>query len=216
MTDRQTITGFLCIGGILFFLFLFSLLQDGNNRDILLKEGGIIESATTLGYLVCAAFIAYKGRLAYLTQHYNLFLLIIFFMLRELDFDKKFTTMGLFKTKFFLSSTVPLMEKAVGAAIVLLLLKIVLSTLLRYGNAFWYGLRNRSTISFGALITICLLVTSKLLDGLPRKLAKLGIEIKGLLALYAEALEEILEFGIPMIILLTFIAYFTCAKASEN
>ena len=165
-----------------------------------------------MGYFLCAAFIIYKGKLAYFKRHYDLFFLIILFMLRELDFDKQFTTMGLFKSKFFISNSVPLVEKTIGAIIILLLLYVVFSIIYRYSKEFWFGLKNHSIISFGALIVVTLLVVSKSLDGIDRKLKGVGVEIGDRASMHASAVEEILELSIPIILLITLSAYFKRIK----
>lgn len=212
MTDRQTIKGFALTSGALLLLLIISLFLEENNRDIFLKEGGVVESVSALGYLLCAAFIVYKGKLIYLKRYYYLFLLIIFFMLRELDFDKRFTTMGILKSKFFISNDVPWVEKIVGAMVIALLLFIVFSILYRHSKDFYYGLKKHSVISFGALIVAILLGVSKSLDGTARKLNQFGVEIGEKTSMHVSALEEILELGIPIILLLTFSAYFERGK----
>jgi len=200
-------TGFLLVGALLSLLFLFSLFLEGNSRGIWLEEDGVIESATALGYFLCIVFMIYKGKLAYLKRHHDLFLLIVFFMLRELDFDKKFTTIGLLKIQFFISNRVPLVEKTIGTIIVLSLVYVVFSVLYRYSKGFWFGLKNHSIVSIGALIVAIFLVVSKSLDGISRKLSEFGIDIGDQASMHASAVEEILEFGIPIILILTFSAY---------
>lgn len=212
MTDRQTIIGLVITGMLLVFLIIVALFLEGNNRDILLKEGGIVESASAIGYFLCAVFILYKGSLAYLVRYHYLFLLIIFFMLRELDFHKRFTTIDIFKSKFFISNNVPFVEKFIGALVILLLLYLIFSILYFNLKDFYCGLRNRSTVSLGALIVAILLVVSKSLDGIARKLNGVGIEIGERASMHAFVVEEILELGIPIVLLLTFSAYFKQIK----
>jgi len=216
MTDKQTITGLVITGTLLVLLIIVTLFLEGNNRDILLNEGGIVESASVIGYFLCAAFILYKGSLAYLIRFHYLFLLIIFFMLRELDFHKRFTTMGIFKSQFFISNNVPFVEKFIGTLVILLLLYLIFSILYFNLKDFYYGLRNRSTVSLGALIVAILLVASKFLDGIARKLNEVGIEVGGRASMHASAMEEILELGIPIVLLLTFNAYFKQIIKPDN
>ncbi len=214
MTDRQTMIGFMLTGALLLLLFLYSLLLEGNNRDFLSEEG-VVESASALGYFLCAAIIVYKGKLAYLKKYHYIFLLIIFFMLRELDFDKKFTTMGIFKSRFYISNTVPLVEKLVGAMVVLLFLYVIFMIIRRHLKYFLFCLKNHSIISFGVLIAGALLVVAHTLDGIGKKLADFGVKISNQTAIHAIALEEIVELGIPIILLLTFSAYFKQKKSNE-
>jgi hypothetical protein len=216
MRDRQTITGFVLTGALLGLLFLVSVILEGSNRDIFIKEGGVVELATVVGYSLCIAMILYKGRIVYLKRYYYFVLVISFIMLKELDFDKRFTTMGLLKSKFYISDTVPLMEKLVGTIVMLLLLFGVVSVLYRHSRDFVSGLKRHSTISIGALITVFLLILSITLDGLGRKLAQLGIEIAAQISRHAEAVEEIGELGIPIILLLTFAAYFERTKPYQS
>jgi len=157
-----------------------------------LSEGGGIESVTALGYFLCAIFIAYKGRLAYLKSHHYFILIVLFFML----------------SAFFVSNEVPGIEKLVGAMVILLLLYTVVSIIYRHTNAFLSGLKNRSVISIGALIVLALLVICKSLDGLARRLGRFGVELGNQTSMYATTVEEILELGIPIVIFLTFSAYF--------
>lgn len=201
--------GYALTGTLLLFLFVLGIILQGDSSDFFIKEGGVIESATVFGYFVCAAFIIYKGKVAYL-KHF--FLLIIFFMLRELDFNKRFTTMGIFKIKFFISDGVPLFEKIVGAMVILLLLYVSISILYRHSKNFFMELKEGSVISFGALLTITLLVVSKSVDGLSRKLNGLGIEVSERMSMYTKVFEEILEIGIPIVILLTVNAHFKDIK----
>jgi hypothetical protein len=199
---------------LLLFLFLVSIILRGDNReDFWFREGGVIESASVSGYFLCIAFMIYKRNVANLK---HVFLLIIFFMLRELDFHERFTTMGIFKSKFFMSEDVPLIEKFVGAMIILLLLYVSISLLYRYSKDFLVGLKKRSAVSVGTLLTITLLVVSKSIDGLDGKLKGFGIAISEQMSMHAEALEEILELGIPIIILLTLNAHCKDIKVEER
>jgi hypothetical protein len=91
MTDRQAITGFVITGVLLVLLIMVTLFLEVSNKSILLREHGIVESASAFGHFWCALFILYKGGFAYLLRYNYFFMLVIFFMLRELDFDKKFT-----------------------------------------------------------------------------------------------------------------------------
>ena len=114
MSDRQTVIGFIvCIIGLI-LIYGYSFTWEGSNRDLLLREGGLIESASSLGYFLCAALILYRGRWAYL-KRYGYFLLLVFlFGFRELDFDKQFTTKGILQMNLYTSQGVPIIEKLIG------------------------------------------------------------------------------------------------------
>lgn len=212
MTDRRTNIAIAVTCTILAALILLAVYLDIPKEHFLLKEGGVVESASALGYLFCVALILHKGGTAFLRSHHHLLLIVIFFMLRELDFDKRFTTMGIFKSRFLISDNVPFAEKFFGAAVILLLLYSILSTIILHSRDFCNGLKSRSTICLGVLVVAILLVISKTLDGLARKAIGIGIEVGESISRNASAVEEILELGIPVIVFLTFSAYFKRIK----
>lgn len=205
--ERQYL-GFYLTGVLLLMLFLLSLFLEGNERDLLIREGGIVESASWLGYILCAVFMLFKGNVAYLKKYYYLFVYIIFFMLRELDFHTKFTTMGIFKIKFYVSDTVPIMEKFFGVMVILLLLIAGFIMIYRHSKNFFFSLKNKSLVSSGVLIVGFLLGATMILDGISRKLEVLGVHVSNDILIHVNALEEILELGIPVVILLTSHAFF--------
>lgn len=213
MTKRQTITRYAITLIVLFFIFSPTFVLDENNRDLFFDEGGIIEVASAIGYFLCALLILYKGKINYLRKYYYFILLIIMCGFRELDFHKRFTTMGILKIKFFISPSVPFTEKLVGFLIVLLLLHVLISIYRYHFRQFIEGLKNHSTISIGVFIIMILLGVSKTLDGISRKMGSFEIEIESQIAIHLAALEEVLELGIPMFLLLIYYAYFDKYKS---
>ena len=203
-------------GILLFLLLFFSFSLDDNDMKLFLQENGPIEWATVLGYFLCVVMIVYQGGIAYIKKYYYIFLLIIFFMLKELDFDARFTTTGMFKLRFFTSSTVPLLEKIIGVMIIVLLLYIIFIILHRHLKDFLINLRKREIISVGVFITCALLAVSQSFDGFDRKLKGLGIEVSHQLSIHIQALEEIGELGIPIIILITVNAFFRKSRLSHK
>ena len=193
-------------------LFVSTFFMTEDARNILLKEGGIIESLSAAGYFICAIFILYKGRLNYLKSYHYVLMIIIFFLLRELDFDKRFTTEGILSSKFLFSENVPFSEKIIGTVIIAILLYAVFSLIYLNTRQFMAGLKEKSPVSLGILFVIIFLVVSKTLDGLARKLKGLGIEISQTASFYASSIEEILELGIPVMLVLTFSTYFKQTK----
>lgn len=213
--DKQVKLGFVLTGIVLSFLFLLFLLISEEHKHTLLREDGIIELLTVFIYFLCIICIFYTGKLDYLKSGYGFIMLIILFMLRELDFDKTFTTMSILKPKLYFNSEAYLTEKIIGIIIILLLLYIALWIIYNYSREFLFHPSKNAVISLGALLIIIFLVVAKLLDGISRKLKMFGVEINSQIRDYAWAIEEILELGIPIIILLTFWAYFAKQKASS-
>lgn len=208
MPDREPFVSVWITVATLAVLIFLAIGMDIPGKGILLREGGVVESASAFGYLFCIALFLHKGGIAFLKRHHYLFILIISFMLRELDFDKRFTTMGIFKSRFLTSGNVPLAEKIIGGAVILLLVYTVLSTVILHWRNFYCELKGRSVVGLGVTVAVSLLVISKSLDGLARKLHGIGIEVGESMSRNASRVEEILELGIPVIIFFTLKAFF--------
>ena len=134
-------------------------------------------------------------------------MLITLFGLRELDFDKRFTTMGILKSRFYTSDVVPLGEKLIGLMVILILLYVVYRIIKDHTASFVDGVKNRVPQHLGVLSAIGLLVFSKSIDGLDRKLGDVGITVDPTVATYFGTVEEVLELGIPVLIFIAFALY---------
>ncbi|MFP4033385.1 MAG: hypothetical protein ACLFTV_17665 [Desulfococcaceae bacterium] len=134
--------------------------------------------------------------------------LLVIFGLRELDFHARFTTMGIFKSRFYISPEVPVLEKTIGAAVLLLLIGAMACVVKRHFRSFTRGVRRLEPGPFSGLIAIALLVFAKTLDGLPRKLDGLGLDSPEALEQFFWIVEEVLEMGIPIFMLLGILAEF--------
>ena len=66
--------------------------------------------------------MAVRGGRAYLTRNSYLVVLITFFGCRELDFDKRFTAVGVLKSRFYLSTDIPVFEKLIGLIVIALII----------------------------------------------------------------------------------------------
>ena len=181
----------------------------GAVEDILLTESGLIERASALGYFACAAYMLVKGGGEFIRARGYFVVLVILFGCRELDFDKAFTTIGILKSRFFVSPDVPLGEKLAGFIVISILIWSVYKILSKHFARFLLDLREKTAESIGIAIVFFLLAFSKSIDGLPRKLQPLGIEVSAEINAFFGALEEVLELGIPLYIALVAHAWFT-------
>ena len=218
MSQTQTKTAYLVTCLLLALLCGFSLSPwlGEPSRELLLKENGIIESATVLAYLLCLGLMVWMGGLDYLKKYHYAFLLVVLFMLRELDFDKKFTTMGVLKSKFYVSPVVPVAEKAIGAMVIALLIYAAVQSIRRHARGLVHGLRRDCVVSLGILLVGVFLVVSKSLDGIGRKLNDIGIGISAQTSDVSAVIEEVLEFGIPLILMLAAVAFFKNRAREEE
>ena len=176
----------------------------------------MIETLSALGYFLAALLMIVRGKWAYIKKYHYFFMLVLLFGFRELDFDKRFTTMGILKIKFYLSSSVPLSEKMIGLFVITVLFYILFSIVKNYYKDFFLNIKNLSPVYMGSLLIFLVLLVAKTMDGLSRKLADLGFVMEEQLVSYFELIEEILELGIPLLIISTLLIYFSSESSSKT
>lgn len=140
--------------------FLFNV-QD---KPFWIKEGGVVETLSALGYFVTVATMLLLGGFQFIKRYYYIVLLILIFGMRELDFDKRFTTMGIFKSRFYLSDAVPLYEKVIGLLVIAVLAWITFQLFRHHFRGLFSNLF-KSPVNVGVLLTGMLLIFSKTIDG---------------------------------------------------
>lgn len=199
LLEKQTLRAYLVTGLGLGLLFALSVPLDETARIWLLKEGGAIETLSAVLYLVCAAYMLSWVQRA---RAWPYVVLMVLFAMREADFDKRFTEVGVLKSKFLFSPLVPLHQKLIGGAVLALALYVLVTIVRRDGLSFVRALHARSVEAWGWAVAIVLVLASKALDGVGRKLADVGFVLDPVIDLHAGALEEVLELGIGIFILL--------------
>lgn len=209
MNEKRLLGSFCATMALLLLFFALCTTLDEPTRKLLLKEGGPVEVPSAILHFVCFALVAIRGGTSFFRRYPYFTLMPLLFGMRELDFDKRFTTTGIFKSRFYLRPDVPLPEKVIGAMVILAIATLLLMMLRNHAREFFIELGNRSVIAIGAALTIFLAVASKSLDGLERKFRGLGLQLNQVVATYSSPLEEILELGIPIIMILTFSYYFS-------
>ncbi len=194
---------------IITIVLILSFIYDVHKYPLWFNEDGIIESLSAYGYFAAALLIVFIGKWSYLARYYYFFILIILFGLRELGFHKKFTTMGIFRIKYYLSNHVPLLEKAIVILFVIsLILYVFVPIIKNHSKGFFIKIKQISPVHMGVLITFLVLLFTKSIDGLARKLAKLNIVITEQTSIHFTVIEEVLEMGAPLLIIATLIIYF--------
>lgn len=211
--EKSTKRGYAVSALMLLVLFVISVPLDESARALYLKEGGLIETVSAASYLVCAAYmLTWPGR----ARAWPYIALMVLFAMRESDFDKRFTEVGVLKSKFFFTPLVPMHQKLVGAVVLAFALFVLYTIVRRDGLAFVRSLQARSVEAWGWAIAMGLIVVSKGLDGLDRKLAGFGIQIDPLLDVHTGAAEEILELGIGLYIFLACRLFFARSRLGSN
>ena len=169
-------------------------------QETLLAEGGFYESLSVVGYLLCIAALIWTLRGAVLRVWYLPVVLAVM-AARELDLDKSLFTRGLFKARQYTGADVPLGERLVAALILAMIICAILLMLWRHVRPFLAALFQGRAWAGAVLLGIGFTVLYKLLDGIVRKLAPLGIEISADAERTAFVVEEIGELGIPVMFL---------------
>ncbi|MFG6594933.1 hypothetical protein ACGYK4_10340 [Sulfitobacter sp. 1A13368] len=169
-------------------------------QTTLLAEGGFYESLSVVGYILCILALAWTLRGAVLRVWY-LPLVLAVMAARELDLDKSLFTRGLFKARQYTGEGVPLGERLIAALILALIVTAILLMLRRHARPYLTALFRGRAWAGAVLLGIGFTVAYKLLDGIARKLAPLGIEISADAERTAFVVEEIGELGIPVMFL---------------
>ncbi|MEM7250080.1 MAG: hypothetical protein AAF493_01565 [Pseudomonadota bacterium] len=192
---------------MLLAVFAGALWMDSSAATRFMREDGPVETATVALYGLCLALMFLRGGMSYLRKHWYAATLVLVLALRELDLHKEFTTMGIFRTRFFLSDKVPAAEKLIGALVIIAILAVLIIAVRRHWRRWWQGLRQLNPIAVGITVAVLLGVLSKTLDGSKRKLESIGLDVTDMLQERLFLVEETLELGIPCFLLIALHAY---------
>lgn len=181
----------------------------------MLSESGPIEIVAAVSYLLVLAYVFKKFTWDY-AKKYHYFLMILFmFTLRELDFDKRFTEIGILKSKFLVSDQVPILQKVIGGLVLLILIYAVARTLYHHFMPLLKSVLKPEAYMVGIYLGIGCVVASKTLDGLERKLHGVGFEISNWFTQHASHIEEVLEMFIAVFFFIAFKLYAQTPKSYQ-
>lgn len=167
------------------------------------SEGGALELASAAGYLLALAVFA--ARALRPGRCWPVPVLLLAGAARELDLDKRLTDPGLLQARLY-TGDAPLAVKLAGLAVVLAILGAALVLVVRDGPGWVRALAAGARRAWWAAAALGLAIVSKSLDGVGRKLRPLGIEVTDALDTAAALVEEVLELGIPVAIVLAMTA----------
>ncbi|MBO9429867.1 hypothetical protein [Sulfitobacter sp. R18_1] len=184
-------------------------------QTTLLAEGGFYESLSVVGYILCILALVWTLRGAVLRVWY-LPLVLAVMAGRELDLDKSLFTRGLFKARQYTGEGVPLGERLIAGLILALIVTAILLMLWRHARPYLTALFRGRAWAGAVLLGIGFTVAYKLLDGIARKLAPLGIEVSADAERTAFVVEEIGELGIPVMFLVAILLWPGPAPATAH
>ena len=191
---------------LILFALVISLYFNIHQYPLIFNENGLIESSSALGYLFCLFYMVTKWPMEWLKKYHYFLILTVFFGLRELDFDKKFTTMGIFKSRFYLSDIVPMAEKIAGLLVLAILAYALIAIFIKHIKNLNLNIIKSSTTHQGLISVFFIIIISKSIDGIGRKLSGFGVNLNDNLINNLNVIEEVLELGIPVLILSSLIS----------
>lgn len=167
------------------------LMQDDVSQ--VFKEGHSVEAMSVVILLAAAAFRVVGDR-GHARSGWHVPVILVLMALRELDFDKRFTSEGVLQLRLY-SGPAPLWEKAVGLAVIVLVLVCIVRLAWLNLPGWWRGLQQGAASAWLATGAVLVIVIAKSMDGIDRKLAPLGVTLASETITVAGRLEEMLELA---------------------
>ena len=193
----------------------FVMTLPESQRLSLLEEGGPVEAASAWMYLPTIIVLIAVGIYQYVWRSKNdnrgvgapwgpmcplmLAAFVGCFIARELDFQKRFTTMSFLKKRFYVSSEVHLLEKTIGILIVAAIAFIVLRLFVIYSPRLLAQFKRCQLAGILPVVAGLLIVFSKVADSGVCFLVKNDIVARGGWQKNASATEELSEVLIPIL-----------------
>ena len=171
------------------------LVPDAN---LFFKEGYGVERVTVVLYAL-ALVLWWAARPP--RGSWQIPLLLLLMALRELDFDKRFTEVGLLKLQYYLRPA-PITDKLVGI-VLLLVIAVAVWRVLRYNLGPWLrGLAARRADAWLVFVACGCVFIAKTIDGMDRKLAGFGVVFSQKVLIRAGRIEEVLELVFVLLVCL--------------
>ncbi|WP_049723500.1 hypothetical protein [Gilvimarinus polysaccharolyticus] len=171
------------------------------------REGGLIDLTSALGYFLCSGLMVVLGGKYMVKHHYPLIISVVLLGLRELDFDKRYSSLGLFKSATFRSQDVSILEKVVTLGIILMVIWLVIILITKYLRPLLARALEFNMLALSIACAGGLLVVARTLDGIARKLATFDINISLHTGIHTTIIEEVFELGAPYSLIIALFCY---------
>ena len=191
-----------------------------SQKNMLLKEGGIVESASVWLYVITGLALLAIGIQQWIRQrsleqngsvattrlgpmHPWLLAGIVFcFAARELDLNKRLNGLSVMKIRYFTSSEVGLFEKLVVFVILATIALVVIRVFVIYHRKIIFRFKNGHLAGVLPVLAVLLIAFSKGLDSGVGSLSRNGVlQLEAWQKQGVAAAEEMSEFLIPVLFL---------------
>ena len=195
---------------------VLAVVLDVTTAEQLSREGNLIEDATVVLYLCVVIHLLFvaSGRKRF---RYHSAFVVLLFALRELDMHSRMTSLRINNFNYYIEPTIPLVERFVVGAVLLVCMYALIRYMINYCRELVSGLRNRHAPALTVTAALLITLIAKLLDSAPRILREsfattLSNEVKTPM----RVIEEMLEFGIPLLMFLACLQYWTLVHKRQQ
>ncbi|WP_430250108.1 hypothetical protein [Neorhizobium sp. DAR64860/K0K1] len=196
-------------------LFAVDLASNGFTTA-LTKETGALEISTALLYAYTAMVWLWTRTGDIWRRDWQVAAIMLLMMGRELDLDKRLTSVGMLKSNLYLTNMAQPVERVFGVLVILFVATVAFRLIVRNGPELLSGVRYRASWAWNIIAAIGLAIVSKSIDGLDRKLAPFGVIVSDHTNLLLGIVEEVLEFGIPVMFLVATISSIDLSAAARG
>jgi len=187
-------------------LVIFISLLPGKFPSNMVKEGGPIEILSAAGYFMFCLLIFFFNFMKITSNRFAPGFFVFLLGLRELDFHDRFTTMGIFKIRFFTSSDVPVAEKIIVIIFIFSLLCYAFFYLRNALPAYKRDLKSLRTYAVSVACALVCMVFSKFIDSNSDMFIAIFHTFQDP-ATFSFILEECMELFIPIFFIQGLIQY---------
>jgi hypothetical protein len=193
---------------VLYFLMVNVIyLMPGDLSSKLVRENGVVEILSAGGHFFFCFVLLYLKLAGLVSTSSAPGFFVLLLGLRELDFHDRFTTMGIFKIKFFLSPEVPWPEKMLIMFLIIGLLAYGIVCMRHFLPGFKKALLDARPWAVSVACGIIFAIVSKLVfDGNSKMMAYILPVLENPREL-SVIMEECLELFIPVFFIMALIQY---------
>ncbi|MEE4312915.1 MAG: hypothetical protein V2J11_00350 [Desulfofustis sp.] len=203
------------IGIGIFLVAVAASLLPAETGAALVRENGPVESATAVLYLIATVWLLARSFRDNPRWNLTAALMVALLLLRELDAHSRFTTMGVLKSRYYLSPDVPAGEKVVVSALMILILIVGLRFVWQSAPSFFRAVRRRQAAALAIAAAVGTAVVSKTLDSFSGPIRHVLRPLYHDSKTYLRVYEEIFELAIPLFILLALL-FFTASRRDST